>query len=62
MEVSGQLHSPVALPPEKEARRLGGSQSRSGRSSGEEEDPWPNRELNPGRPGRSLGITWMWYY
>jgi hypothetical protein len=39
MEVSGQLHSSAAFPPEKESlvpiRRLGGSQSRSGRG-GEE--------------------------
>jgi hypothetical protein len=37
MEVSGEVHVPVALPPEKEARypldrRLDGPQSRSGRS------------------------------
>jgi len=35
MEVSGQLHAPVALLPEKEhalVRRLGGPQGRSGRS------------------------------
>jgi hypothetical protein len=36
MEVSGQLHAPAALPPEKSPRypfyrRLGGPQSRSGR-------------------------------
>jgi hypothetical protein len=40
MEVSGQLHVPAALPPEKKPwypldRRLGGAQSRSGRG-GEE--------------------------
>jgi hypothetical protein len=33
MEVSGQLHAPAALPPEKEPleRMLGGPQSQSGR-------------------------------
>jgi hypothetical protein len=42
MGVNGQLHTPAALPPQKELRyrldrRLGGSQSRSGRY-GEEND------------------------
>jgi len=30
MEVSGRLHGPTALPLEKEPRRIGGPQSRSG--------------------------------
>jgi hypothetical protein len=38
MEVSGQLHSPAALPPGKLDRRLGGPQSRYGRG-GEEKNP-----------------------
>jgi hypothetical protein len=54
MEVSCQLHAPVALPPVKDARytldtRLGGPQSRSGRC-GVEENLLPLRELNPGHP------------
>jgi hypothetical protein len=49
MEVSGQLHAPAALPPEKDPsqypldRILGGPQSRSGRG-GEEK----NSQLPPG--------------
>jgi hypothetical protein len=48
MEVSGQLHAPAALPPEKEPqvpldRMLGGPQSRSRR--GTEEN---NSQLLPG--------------
>jgi hypothetical protein len=54
MEVSGQLHTPVALPPGKEHwyqldRRLGGPQSRSGRG-GEEKNSQPRRESNPRTP------------
>jgi hypothetical protein len=47
MEVSGQLHAPTALPQEKEshwyplARRLGGSQSRSGRGGEEKNSQSP---------------------
>jgi hypothetical protein len=46
MEVSGKLHAPAALPPEKESRypldrRLGGPQSRSGRG-GEEKNSQPS--------------------
>jgi hypothetical protein len=60
MEVSGQLHAPAALPQEKSPycpldRRLGGPQSRSGRS-GEEKSPQspPGFEPpNPDRPARS---------
>jgi hypothetical protein len=45
MEVSGQLHAPVALPPGKQplyplARRLDGPQSRSG-GGGEEKNSQP---------------------
>jgi hypothetical protein len=41
LEVSGQLHAPAALPPGKSSRyplyrRLGGPQSRSGRSNNKE--------------------------
>jgi hypothetical protein len=50
MEVSGQLHAPAALPPEKEPwhpldRRLGGPQNRSGRG-GEEKNSQPRQESN----------------
>jgi hypothetical protein len=46
MEMSGQLHAPAALPPEKEPwypldRRLGGPQSRSRHSGGEEKNSQP---------------------
>jgi hypothetical protein len=49
MEVSGQLHAPAALYPEKETRypldrRLDGPQSRSGRD-GEEKNSQPLRGL-----------------
>jgi len=41
MEVSGQLHAPAALPPEKESLApIGGPQSQSG-CSGEEENSQP---------------------
>jgi hypothetical protein len=48
MEVNGQFHAPVALPPEIDPRyprdkKLGGPQSRSGRG-GENENPYPCRE------------------
>jgi hypothetical protein len=54
MEVSVQLHDPVALPPGKEPRypldkRLGGLQNRSGHS-GEEKNYQPRRESNPRTP------------
>jgi hypothetical protein len=54
MEVSGQLHAPAALSPEKIPwypldRRLGGLQSRSGRG-GEEKNSQPRRESNPRTP------------
>jgi hypothetical protein len=50
-EVSGQLHAPAALPPGKSPcylldRSLGGPQSRSGHSSGEEKIPSPCRDSN----------------
>jgi hypothetical protein len=51
LDVSGQLHAPVALPPGKNPlvlmyRRLGGSQSRSGRG-GEEKNSQPLPGLEP---------------
>jgi hypothetical protein len=51
MEVSGQLHAPAPLAPEKElvvplGRRLGGPQSRSGRD-GEEKNSQPLPGLEP---------------
>jgi hypothetical protein len=51
MEVSGQIHTPAALPPRKEPwypldRRLGGPQSRSGRG-GEEKNSQPLPGLEP---------------
>jgi hypothetical protein len=51
MEVSGQLHAPVALPPRKSTlyplnRRLGWPQSRSGRR-GEEKSSQPLPGLEP---------------
>jgi hypothetical protein len=57
MEVSGQLHAPVALTTGKCSRyaldrRLGEPQSRSERG-GEEKNPRPYRESSPGRPVRS---------
>jgi len=58
--VSGQLHVPATLPQGKRPqypldRRLGGRQSRSGRS-GEEKNPQPPpgiEPLNPDRPART---------
>jgi hypothetical protein len=47
MEMSGQLHAPVALPPRKDLldRRLGGPQSRSERSDEEKNSqPLPGLE------------------
>jgi hypothetical protein len=44
MEMSGQLHSPAALPPRKEPlvpRRLGGPQNRSGRGGEEKNSQSP---------------------
>jgi hypothetical protein len=45
MELSGQLHAPVALPPAKEPQylldRLGGPQSRSGRGGEEKNSQRP---------------------
>jgi hypothetical protein len=46
MEVTGQLHAPAALPQGKSPghpldRRLGGPQSRSGHSGGEEKNSRP---------------------
>jgi hypothetical protein len=56
MEVSGQLHSPAALPPEEEPRylsdrRLDGTQSRSGHG-GEERNSQPPPEIEPSNPDR----------
>jgi hypothetical protein len=65
MEVSGQLHALVALPPEKDPhsrypldRRLGRHQSRSG-SGGEEKIFQPLLRIeppNPARPARSQSL------
>jgi hypothetical protein len=49
LEVSGQLHDPAALPPEKEPRqpldrKLDGPQSQSGRREGE--NSWYYRDSN----------------
>jgi hypothetical protein len=49
MEVSGQLHAPATLPQGKSPwytleRRMGGTQSRSGRS-GEEKNSQPRPEI-----------------
>jgi hypothetical protein len=62
MEVSGQLHAPATLLPGKKPRhpldrRLGGSQSRSGRGGEEKNSPFPCKESNPGRPARSVVIV-----
>jgi hypothetical protein len=51
MEVSGQLHSPAALPPGKDPpytldRRLGGAQNRSGHG-GEEKNSQPPSGIEP---------------
>jgi hypothetical protein len=51
MKVSGQFHAPAALPPGKYPwypldRRLGGSQSRSGRG-GEEKNSRPPPGIEP---------------
>jgi hypothetical protein len=51
MEVSGQLHAPVALPPGKDPRcqmdrKMGGPQSRSGRG-GKGENSRPPKEIEP---------------
>jgi hypothetical protein len=52
MEVSGQVHSPAALPQGKKSpwypldRRLGGPQSRSGRG-GEEKNTQPPPGIEP---------------
>jgi hypothetical protein len=60
MDVSGQLHAPAALPPGKEPwypldRRLGGSQSRSGRG-GEEKNSQQLPVLEPpSYPGSLMG-------
>jgi hypothetical protein len=52
MEVSGQFHTPAALPPGEDTpgthldRRLGGPQSRSGHR-GEEKNSQPPPEIEP---------------
>jgi hypothetical protein len=56
MEMSGQLHAPAALPQGKSpcyplAKRLGGTQSRSGRG-GEEKNPQPPPGIEPYNPDR----------
>jgi hypothetical protein len=55
MEVSGQLHAPAGLTAGKEPlypldRRVGGPQSRSGRSGEEKNSQPPSRESNPRTP------------
>jgi hypothetical protein len=52
MEVSGQIHAPAALPPGKYPRytldrRLGGPQSRSGHSGGEEKSCQSSPGIEP---------------
>jgi hypothetical protein len=51
MEVSGQLHSPVALPPGKDTpvhiRRLGGLQSRCEQGGEEKKIPAPAEKRTP---------------
>jgi len=64
MEVSGQLHSPAALPQGKSPwypldRRLGGPQSRSEHSDGEENNSQPG--INPNRPHRSPALYRLSY-
>jgi hypothetical protein len=60
MEVSGQLRAPAILPRVKSRRypldrKLGGLQSRSGRSGeGKKSHHSTSRELNPSRSHRSL--------
>jgi hypothetical protein len=55
MEESGQCHFPAALPRCPLDRRLGRPQSRSGRGVEEKKsNHCPRRELNHGRPARSL--------
>jgi hypothetical protein len=61
MQVSGQLHAPAALPPEKSHRypldwRLGGPQSRSGHGV-EEKIPSPYWESNPNYPITQLAAS-----
>jgi hypothetical protein len=51
MDMSGQLHAPAALPPEKDPRypldrRVGGPQSRSGRG-GEKKNSEPPPGIKP---------------
>jgi hypothetical protein len=68
VEVSYQLHAPAALFPEKESpllfdKRLGGSQSRSGRD-GKEKNSQPPPEIkppNPDRPVRSQSLYGLSY-
>jgi hypothetical protein len=69
MEVSGQLHTPAALPPGKEPlvpldRRLGGPQSRSGLCGLEKNSqPPPGIEPhNPDRPARSPALYRLSYH
>jgi hypothetical protein len=69
MEVSGQLHALVALPPRKSPwypldRRLGRPQSRSGRG-GEEKNSQSSPGIephNPDRPARSPALYRLSYH
>jgi hypothetical protein len=66
-EVSGQLHAPAALHPEKESRylldrRLGRPQSRSGRLGKKKLLTLPGLELRPlGCPSRSQSLYRLRY-
>jgi hypothetical protein len=69
MEVSGQLHVPAALPPEKSPwypldRRLSGPQSRSGRGGEEKNSQLPPgiEPYNPDRPAHSPALDRLSYY
>jgi hypothetical protein len=62
MEVSGQLHAPVALPQGKSPwypldRRLGGPQSRSGRG-GLEKNSQPPQGIEPQNPAAQRYTEW----
>jgi hypothetical protein len=55
MEVSAQLHTKATLPPGKESSVPNGPQEGYGHS-GEEKNPYPCRESNPGRSVTILSI------
>jgi hypothetical protein len=67
MEVTGQLHAPTALPPEKEppprcplGKKLDGPQKRPGRR-GEEKNLAPTQLRPLGRPARSQSLYRLRY-